>query len=401
MRIAYFVHDLSDATVAKRIRMLAAGGAEVVVLFGFRRTAEPIVEVAGVPVVDLGRTADAQLLKRAGSVASNLFRAPAWRRRLAGVDVVLARNLEVLVLAAAARRLHAPRARLAYECLDVHGLMLSPSLAGRALRLLEGGLLEASDLLIVSSEAFVREYFEPLQRTSSRPRLATLVVENKALPSSADNRTERSARPPAGRPWRIGWFGMIRCRRSLDILTGLARRRPDLLQVDIRGRPSYTEFDDFDSLIGDLANVSFVGAYRPRDLQGMYARTHFNWAIDYFQNEGNSRWLLPNRLYEGGRFGVPAIARRGCETSRWLEGRSLGVVLDDPEQELERFLEELTPQAYTALAEQAARAPVDYFVAGPRDCQLLIAAFGQRGLVQNAATHATALGPRPAGPSPA
>ena len=36
MRIAYFVHDLSDPAVGRRVRMLRTGGAEVTVL-GFRR----------------------------------------------------------------------------------------------------------------------------------------------------------------------------------------------------------------------------------------------------------------------------------------------------------------------------------------------------------------------------
>ena len=36
MKIAYFVHDLSDAAVAKRVGMLRDAGAEVA-LFGFRR----------------------------------------------------------------------------------------------------------------------------------------------------------------------------------------------------------------------------------------------------------------------------------------------------------------------------------------------------------------------------
>ena len=29
-------------------------------------------------------------------------------------------------------------------------------------------------------------------------------------------------RPAPGRPWKIGWYGAIRCQRSLDILSDLA-----------------------------------------------------------------------------------------------------------------------------------------------------------------------------------
>ena len=43
----------------------------------------------------------------------------------AGADVVLARNLEMLIIASRARNLYAPRAALVYECLDIHRLLLS------------------------------------------------------------------------------------------------------------------------------------------------------------------------------------------------------------------------------------------------------------------------------------
>ncbi len=366
MQVAYFVHDLSDSAVARRIGMLRAAGAQVRLL-GFRRTAGAPATVAGLEPYDLGRTHDARLAARAVAVAANLVKLPSFRRFVDGADVILARNLETLVLAAAARALHAPRARLAYECLDIHGAMLSPGLRGRLLRRLEGALLDRCDSLLVSSPGFVREYFEPFQGARSRPRLQSVLVENKVFgPQPA-----RPPRPPPGPPWRIGWFGMVRCRRSLDALHDLARRRPDLVEVIIRGRPSYTEFDDFEGQCASLPNLRFLGPYAPQDLPALYGETHFNWSIDYFQDEGNSRWLLPNRLYEGGLYGAPPIARRGSEAAAWLADQGLGLVFDRPEVELEAFLDRLAPEAYATLAAIHAAAPAQRFLAGPEDCQVL------------------------------
>jgi len=304
-----------------------------------------------------------------------LARSPFLGGLFAGADVVLARNLEVYGVAALARALHAPRARLAYECLDVHRLMLGRGLVGRSLRALESRLVDRSQALIVSSPAFLSEYFEPFQRLSRREGLTTLVVENKAFPEAAE-----TALPPpdlsSKAPWRIGWFGMIRCRRSLDFLSDLARRRPDLVQVEIRGKPSYTEFDDFDRLTAETPGLSFGGPYRPEELAALYGALHFNWSIDYFQDEGNSRWLLPNRLYEGGRSGVPPIARADSEIGRWLAAHGLGVLLERPEDGLEAFLEALTPRAYAALRARHAAAPPGLFTVGPEDCARLLAVIG-------------------------
>ena len=43
----------------------------------------------------------------------------------------------------------------------------------------------------------------------------------------------------------------------------------------------------------------------------------------------NSVWLLPNRLYEGGYYGVPAIAPAGTQTAAWVNARSVGFTVPE------------------------------------------------------------------------
>lgn len=363
MQVAYFVHNLNDAAVAKRVLMLKAAGMRVTLL-GFRRQSQAICESPDVEIVELGKTADAKLIARAACVALNMARAPIWAAKAAGADIIIARNLETLVLAAIAKQLSAPRARLIYECLDIHRLMLRTDLLGRCLRGLERQLLARSDGLIVSSPAFVTHYFKANQ-AAVLPAVA--LVENKILRLSGEVSPPLLQEPP-GPPWRIGWFGLIRCRRSLDLLTDLAKRRPDLVQVELRGRPSYSEFEDFDGQVSALPNVVFGGPYQPDELAGLYGGVHLNWTIDSFQAEGNSHWLLPNRLYEGGYFGIPPIAARNTETGRWLSARGLGLLVDNPERDLERLLETLTPERYRALAQLHRSTPLRHFVFDRKDC---------------------------------
>jgi hypothetical protein len=201
-----------------------------------------------------------------------------------------------------------------------------------------------------------------------------LLVENKLLQLEGAPVRATAADPRPGPPWRIGWFGMIRCRRSLDLLCDLASRRPELLQVVIAGRPARTEFQDFDAQVAATPNVSFRGGYTAGDLKAMYEAVHFNWAIDYFEAGANSDWLLPNRIYEGGRYASPPLALANVETGRWLAARGLGHLMQDPARELEPFLEALTPQRYAALQRASLAAPVDSFVATQRDCERLVRA---------------------------
>jgi hypothetical protein len=368
LRSAYLVHNLADPAVARRMRMLAASGGDVVPI-GFHRGATRVDTVEGAAAVDLGRTFDADFRQRIMMVLRQGLNLPAWATRLRDCDVIIARNLEMLLLAALARRRFAPQASLVYEALDIHRFLLSESLLGKAMRRLERALLRKVDLLIVSSPAFLREYFLPMQRLGQRSGTEMLLLENKLLlptaPKAALSTTE-SAPPEQAPPWQIGWFGMIRCRKSLDYLGDFASRHPRLMHLTIRGRPSYTEFADFDGQIARTPGFSFGGSYRPSELSALYGGVHFNWAIDFFEEGANSRWLLPNRIYEGGAYGAIPIALEGTETADWLQRHNVGVVLRSLAA-FEEFVLQLGPERYAELKSAARVVPQSAFVAGDRD----------------------------------
>jgi succinoglycan biosynthesis protein ExoL len=324
LRILYLVHDLTDPAVARRAAMLEAGGASVV-LAGFRRSEQAVGVVDGRGAIDLGRTSDGRFAARVLSIAGAALTLRKALRPVDEPDVIIARNLEMLALGARARRVFGGRPALVYEMLDVHRLLLREDALGQTLRRLEGALASRADLLITSSPAFVREYFSPKARFS----IPMLIVENKVFDPNG-------ALPPAssracGGPWRIGWFGMIRCRRSFDLLAGLAARG---VEVVIRGRPSPREFPDFAALVARHPNMSFLGAYRyPDDLPAIYGEVDFAWAIDFFEEGENSSWLLPNRLYESARFGAVPIALSEVETGRYLAERGVGLLVGSPVEE--------------------------------------------------------------------
>jgi len=367
MKIAYLVHDLSDPAVLRRVRMLQAGGGETT-LIGFRRSEPQRFTTA--PVTDLGRTYNGRLLHRAGAALRVGFEPQDVVAAMTGAEVVMARNLEMLWIAAAARRRTLRPGRLIYECLDIHRLMLSKRL-GAPLRAVERRLLDEVDMIVTSSPAFVQNYFAPVQQIE-RP---TLLVENKllALPG-APPRPQLHRR--AGPPWRIGWFGSLRCARSLDLLCRLASAHPGQVEIVLRGRPALDEMPDFERQVSQTPGVSYGGPYAAEDLAEMYGQVHFTWAIDFFEEGLNSAMLLPNRIYEGGYFGTPALALAKVETGRWLKARGLGVLFGDIEQELPAFLADLTARDYAELEARVAAAPSETFAHDLVDCTDLVRALG-------------------------
>jgi len=373
MRIAYFVHDINDPAVARRIQMLTDGGASVALL-GFSRGKVTSLE-ANQPVV-LGYTADGRMVQRAVAVGRAALKMPRWQSVLADADVIVARQLETLILAATARKLSGSHAPLIYECLDIHRLMLAPGVVGRLLRGLEAGLLRRCDALMVSSPRFVAEYFAPTHR--SLPRIE--LVENKVLLADLAecggvpaHRLSDGAGPAPGPPWRIGWYGMIRCERSLRLLSDLVRALPGQVEVTMRGRVARDVVPDFDAVVAGSPGLSFDGPYdRSRDLPELYNAPHFFWAMNFFDPGPISDWLLPNRLYEGGLFGTVPLALRTAETGRWLDAYHAGILLDEPlETSLPAFFAGLDRDRFDAARRAIAAIPVTAFLHDQADCAAL------------------------------
>jgi succinoglycan biosynthesis protein ExoL len=370
VEIVYFAHDLTDPAVHRRIRMLSAGGATVTPV-GFRRSAEQATRVEGIPAIDLGRTVDGKLSKRAISVLVAMTKLEAIAARVSGADAIVARNLEMLAIATQARERYAPKAKLVYECLDIHRMLVSGGLGGGLLRLYESRLWRSVDLVLTSSPGFVRNYFLP--RGLSAP---IKVVENKLLMLDGEHLPPRPR--SSGPPWRIGWFGMIRCRKSLDILSTLARESNGAVEVTIRGRPSPTVFRNFDEVISTKQHISYAGPYQSADLSQLYGDVHFVWAIDYYESGQNSAWLLPNRMYEGSAYGGVPIALERVETGAWLAKHSVGVILGEPLQEqLMGFFRALDQNAYEKLAYSVVALPRADLVSDRTDCYDLVQALSE------------------------
>jgi succinoglycan biosynthesis protein ExoL len=158
------------------------------------------------------------------------------------------------------------------------------------------------------------------------------------------------------------------------LLAAFSRRMNGRFEVVLRGRPAYSEFDDFDATVAAEPHMSFKGPYRnPHDLADIYGAVHYAWAIDFFEEGLNSSWLLPNRLYEGCRHGAVPIAMQGTETARFLAGHGIGLVLPEPSDSALAAL--LGGQDTRSFAHQRARIgakPAATWSNGSEDCRALV-----------------------------
>lgn len=361
MKIGYIVHNLNDAAVNRRARMFEIGGAEVAIA-GFCRDAELSPQIAARSPLLLGGSQDAAFLQRAASAAQRSIFNRELREFMADADVIIARNLEQLAIA----RVIVGARPLIYECLDVHRLLVGNGVAAILVQQVEASLLPRCNMLLTSSPAFVERHF------SHRPfHGTTVLVENKLLtvdlPTLPEPKGACSAKPVL----TIGWFGMLRCRKSLAFLQDLVRKSDGRINVLIAGRPSSAELPDLESEVAATPGMRFVGSYSPDDLADLYGQCHFAWTIDWFEEGLNSSWLLPNRLYEAIAFGAVPIALSDIEVGRWLRKRGSGLTVAAPEDVFARLE---TMEESELLALQSAVRDVDRgeVLCGRDDCAALV-----------------------------
>jgi hypothetical protein len=285
-------------------------------------------------------------------------------------DVLLARNLEMLLLAS---RVRLARQKLVYECLDIHRMMFRGDVVGKLLRALERRLLRNCDLVITSSPAFVEEHFRKRQGYGGK----IMLLENKPLTAGAPASTVGDTAGSKG-PWRIGWFGMLRCAKSLEVLENLVSRANGQVEILMAGVPARSELTEFERVLQRSPGITFVGSYQAQDLPRLYGQVDFAWCVDFFEEGTNSSWLLPCRLYESTANGTVPIALADVEAGRWLERQGVGVRLSDLPQDLAAFFEHLDDAQYERLRLEIRNLPRSLLVTDQEECRALVATIAQR-----------------------
>jgi succinoglycan biosynthesis protein ExoL len=372
VKILILAQDLTDPAIARRIAMLKAGGATVS-LAGFRRTYEKIETIHGCPAINFGQTYNRAFFQRIIAILRTMLSLHCYVDFFAGSDIILARNLEMLAIATRAQSLIDTRPSIVYEMLDIHRLLLAKNLVGSLMRAIEKTFMRKVTAIITSSPAYIANYFLKIQRTELPIRL----IENKLLDINQTLQTPTDIQRNEIPPWKIGWFGIIRCRKSLLILRDLVQNHPRKIEVIIRGKPALDAINDFHEIVKSTPGLCYLGPYKnPEDLETIYSGIHFTWAIDMFEEGQNSSWLLPNRIYEGSFFGAVPLVMDGLETSNFLKNLHMGISIKEPlKSQLNFFFATLTPQSYQNVASAVQNIPRSTWVYDQSDCQELVSWF--------------------------
>ncbi|WP_298724059.1 glycosyltransferase [uncultured Ferrovibrio sp.] len=381
-KIVYFTPEISDTSTITRAEALLEQGSELVVI-GFRRDRYNTEFQPPWRCLTLGRTQDGRYTQRLFALLAALPGLIAHRRVFQDADIFYARNIDQLLLALFARLVIRRAVPIIYEVLDIQPIFVGTGLMSRLIRAAERYGLRKTDLLVVSSPAFVRNYFAPIQGYSG----SWYLLENK-LPLSIQRIPDATpAKRGIGVPrsdgyrWTVSYCGLIRGHDTIDLIVRLAERLQGVVLFKFYGVLTTVDGEYFNAAISRLRNMVYEGPYiNPDDLPRIYGDTDFCWALDLENTEHNSRWLLPCRFYEAGYFGVPCLAANGFEVGSLVDQLGVGWSFPEPYIEsLTKFFLTVTPAEYEERQARLLAQPADRFVAIEDTADLLEAFDHARG----------------------
>ena len=248
------------------------------------------------------------------------------RNNIKRADIIYVFGLDLLLLVWVARLFIKKKNKIIYEVGDIRSVLIRDNIHSIFLRWLERFLMKYIGLLVVTSEAYVTEYFKKIQGIKN---IKYQVIENKIVAEDV-NKLLFKKHIKKTNVLTIGYFGLFNCKRSLEILKNVAIQGGRKIEIHIRGVNINTK-----NLIKDIekiSNIKYYGSYiAPDELPLMYGMIDIVWACYHPFNEnkiGNWMWARTNRFYEACFFNKPIIAQKGTEDCKVVEKLQIGLCLD-------------------------------------------------------------------------
>lgn len=348
--IAYFAGDATNPTVRLRIASFLRENIQVTG-FTFRREKFHSDFVPFWTNVELGITKDRRYYSRLATILNGLRIMWRHRAQLREMDVFYARLFDSAFLAMLMKKLLRLDAKLVYEIEDVHDVFFRKTLRARVMRFLERRILENADLVVLPSPGFAEGYLAPYQNYDRPYFLLENRIQLDEIPTKDAPPSERAEAWKQSRDrWVIGWFGTLRCRKSMALLSEIAERLGDKVLIYTRGFPTETGLEAYMEIVDRHPNWVHEGPYlMPDDLEDLYGRVHFVWCLDFFDENGNSELLLACRMYHGGYFGAVPLFTAQSQMARHLEPHKIGHAVSDPYvEQVCTLIENMDWEAYQA-----------------------------------------------------
>lgn len=321
----------------------------------FRRAGHPIKSTFS--YTELGNISNGKYFKRFTSYFRLLLKLPNATK---SADFAYIYGFDLFVITLLYRKLHGRNFKIVFEISDIREVFFSKRLMGKFARWLEELSIPYIDLLVVTSQYYVTDYFEKW-RNIRIPQY--LVIENK-LHNRQNNTTQLPTSDPK-KKIRIGYFGYLRCPASIECLLMLA----DSNQFEITVAGIFTEATEYYvPLVIHHPAITYLGSFDGiRDMSNLYDEIDYVWALYPYsiKKMGNHRWARTNRFYESLYFKKPAIIQKGstdAERSNNLGGIAVEIDLADKQKAVDYLLKTLSDTNLVELGKRITNIPQNQYL---------------------------------------
>ncbi|MFK7892192.1 MAG: hypothetical protein AB8B63_15350 [Granulosicoccus sp.] len=214
---------------------------------------------------------------------------------------------------------------------DVRHLQTRAGAVGKVYRLIDRILTSRVQLLVVTAEGFLDQYYRKWLGTKT----PGIVIENKVERTFFDSIAQPSTISPKNeRPITIGYFGLMQSPWSWRVLKKIAKDNPDTFAVVLAGYP--IRFDDIEEVCEQYKNISYTGTYQsPEDLEKLYTSVDLAWGCysPFGNNDWNLMWARPNRFYEACAFHTPLISRKESTDGKYVSKLDIGYAVSETDDD--------------------------------------------------------------------
>jgi len=272
--------------------------------------------------ISLGKISHGKYIKRLKLLFRAFFKA---RKKIKKNHVIYAFGLDNAFLGICLKIFLKNKIKVVYECGDIRSLFLRQDFKGEIFRWLERFVMKRCFLIVTTSIVFINEYFIKIQRQDQK---YLFLLENKIkepMPKVLSKISWRNKKVI-----RIGFFGLLRCQRSWEILCYLAEKFPEKFIIYVRGIPF--GINNFKEKVDENYNIIYEGEYiNPDDLANIYRKVDIVWTAYNIENslEGiNRKWAMRNQFYESIYYNTPLIVQYGTEAANRIIREDIGIVIN-------------------------------------------------------------------------
>jgi succinoglycan biosynthesis protein ExoL len=320
MHYTFFLPVLNDSHFNKRINNLKEIGINIKVI-GFERN-HYSGSSSKYDVSSLGFVEHGKYLKRIPTLIKSIF---SVRKTVRNTDVLYCFNIETLLIGWLASLFQKGKIKIIYDVADIREILAEPGPVSSLLRNVERFLITKTKIVVVTSPAYIDGYFHKMLKLHDHD---FHVIENK-LDKTYLSKAEMAITGQDNKNSdviTIGYFGVIRCNHSLQLLNTLLEKAGGKMRLYIRGIFMDKEVNKEDILANKY--VTYGGPFiAPDELTEMYNKVDLSW-IALYHYKTNVKWCRTNRFYQACLFKKPMITQKGTLDSDQAEKHQIGCSID-------------------------------------------------------------------------